>query len=126
MFDASLEDLRRAQRVKGYLEVRRARETTTMRDVLRVLKSFAGSSVAVRVDGPPRYDSQRVIVEGDPRAFRMLAEVLSAMAETVESDPAIRQTGWRLVFSPDDLDQLRMDNGYQLVLDCDPGRGDAP
>jgi hypothetical protein len=91
-----------------------------MRDVLQVLKSFAGTSATVRVDGPPRYDSQRVIVEGNPSAFRMLAEVLSAMAETVESDPAIQKTGWRLILSPDALDQLQMEKGHHLVLDCDP------
>jgi hypothetical protein len=95
-------------------------------DVSDVLNSFADSSLTIRVDGPPRYDSRRVIVGGDAGAFRMLAETLLAMAETVEADPAIRQSGWRLVLSPEDVPQLHMDNGDLLVLDCDPDYQGTP
>jgi hypothetical protein len=48
------------------------------------------------------------------------------MAETVEADPAIRQSGWRLVLSPEDVPQLHMDNGDLLVLDCDPDYQGTP
>ncbi len=99
-----------------------------MRDVLQIINGLANGSLTIRSDGPPNYvgkDSQRVVVEGNSSAFRMLAQTLLAMAEAVEADPAIRQYGWHLVLSPEDVPQLHMDAGFLLVLNCEPDEQDA-
>ncbi len=99
-----------------------------MRDVLHIINSFASGSLTIRSDGPPNYagkDNQRVIIEGNPGAFRMLAETLLAMAEAVEGDPAIQPYGWHLVLSPEAVPQLHMDAGHLLVLNCEPENQDA-
>lgn len=94
-----------------------------MRDVLQILGTSDNSSLTICADGPPRYvgdGNQRIIIEGNAGAFRMLAQTLLAMAETVETDPAIRQHGWHLVLSPEDVPQLHMGKGYRLALNCEP------
>lgn len=100
----------------------------SMRDVRQIINGFADCSLAIRSDGPPSYigkDAQRIIVEGNSRGFRMLAETLLAMADAVENDPAVREHGWHLVLSPGDVPQLYMDAGSLLVLNCEPNAQDA-
>jgi hypothetical protein len=78
------------------------------------------ANLSIHADGPPNYDSGRVIVRGDVNGFRLLAQVLSAMADQVSTDNhAASVHGWHLAISPRDVPQLEMDNAI-LVLDCDP------
>lgn len=74
----------------------------------------------LRSAGPPTFSEPRISIEGTPQLFRMLAELLRAMADSVESAPEIRACGWRLVLGPDEAPVLRMESGCLLTLDCEP------
>jgi hypothetical protein len=91
-----------------------------MADFADVFSQFAKATVSVKVGSPPNYDRGRVIIEGNPDGFRLLASVLNAMADAVGAagHPASQQ-GWHLGLSPDDLRWLKMDDST-LVLDCTP------
>lgn len=93
-----------------------------MPDLRPILEASSGALLTIRTDGPPRYvgdHDRRILIEGNAAGFQMLATTLLAMAEAVESDSAIRPFGWHLVLNPEDLSPLMMDEGYQLVLNCE-------
>ena len=93
-----------------------------MGDVADVFRNYPDAALTLRADGPPSFDGGRIILAGDPGSFRMLAAVLTAMAEAVEDPghPASRH-GWSLVLAPADVPQLRMGDAM-LSLECVPGR----
>ncbi|WP_169977897.1 hypothetical protein [Tautonia rosea] len=91
-----------------------------MNDVLRIITQASGSPLALRSGGPPTFPGPRISIEGTPRSFRMLADLLRAMADTVESEPGVRECGWRLVLGPGEAPALRMEPGCLLALDCEP------
>jgi hypothetical protein len=88
--------------------------------VLQILTQAHVGSLALRSEGPPTFTEPRISIEGTPRSFRMLADLLNAMAETVESAPQVRECGWRVVLGPDEAPALRLEPGCLLTLDCEP------
>lgn len=90
-----------------------------MSDISGIISQFDNANLSVIVDGPPNYDSGRVIIRGDADGFRFLARILDSMADNVSDARHPASTnGWQLVLSPRDFPQLEMDNS-NLVLDCD-------
>jgi hypothetical protein len=91
-----------------------------MSDIRDIIAQFHNANLSIHVDGPPNYDSGRVIIRGDSHGFQFLARVLGAMADTVsDANHPASTNGWQLVLSPRDVPQLEMDNS-NLALDCDP------
>lgn len=91
-----------------------------------VLAKHVDASLTIRVDGPPHFKGNRVIIEGSTSAFRMLADMLLTMADAVDNPERNEHIGWGLVFDPNDVPQLKMDDDYMLTLDCEPeSRGPA-
>jgi hypothetical protein len=88
-------------------------------DVTSLLQRFNDASLHVSIDGPPHYDSSRVIVTGNPAGFQLLAAFLLEMAGAVASPghPASLR-GWHLALDSRDIPQLEMDNSI-LVLNCE-------
>jgi hypothetical protein len=93
-----------------------------MVDISQILGQHPVATLRIETDGPPNFDSARVIISGDPAGFRMLAAILNAMADAVSTaaHPASRN-GWQLGLSPGDVRQLKMAHGI-LSLDCEPSR----
>jgi hypothetical protein len=92
-------------------------------DIPAVFSRYGSAHITVEVAGPPDYDCGRVIVRGDVDGFRMLAELLTGMANAVsESSHPASQHGWQLALAPHDVPQLAMDNAM-FVLDCEPSDG---
>ena len=94
-----------------------------MSSISDVFDRYPNAALGIEADGPPHYESGRIIISGTAESFRMLAAVLTTMAEAVEDHdhPASRH-GWSLVLRPCDVPQLRMPDA-SLSLHCDP---DAP
>ena len=59
------------------------------------------------------------IIEGTPAGFRMLAEFLVSMADSVESGKA-QGNGWHLSLSPDDIPAVCTHEVDSLSLGCRP------
>jgi hypothetical protein len=90
-----------------------------MSDIRDIVGQFSEANLSVKVDGPPHFDSGRVIVRGDANGFRFLARILESMAESVlNAKRPASMSGWQIVLSPRDVPQLEMDDS-RLVLDCD-------
>ena len=66
-------------------------------------------------------ENTSAIIEGTPDGFRMLAQFLLTMADSVESGNA-QDNGWHLSLSPDDVPALRTHNVISLSLGCTPAR----
>jgi hypothetical protein len=95
-------------------------------DIRDIVGQSLGANLSVKIDGPPNFDSGRVIVRGDAAGFRFLARVMDSMAEAVsKADHSASKNSWQIVLSPSDLSQLEMDNS-KLVLDCDPQHRVSP
>lgn len=63
-------------------------------------------------------DGPRVRLSGDPRTFRNLAAIISAMAEKVDSqDLPVGASGWFLMFGGD-MPQFQFQGATFLSLDC--------
>jgi hypothetical protein len=91
-----------------------------MTEIRDIVDTFKDANLSIVVDGPPNYDSGRVIIRGDADGFRFLARTLETMANTVsDAKHPASNNGWQLVVSPRDVRQLETDN-TNLVLDCDP------
>ncbi|MEW4568600.1 hypothetical protein AB1L88_12115 [Tautonia sp. JC769] len=88
--------------------------------VLQILTQAPEGSLAIRPDGPPSFAEDRISIEGTPRSFRMLADLLIAMADAVETAPQASGRGWRLVLGPDEAPALRLEPGCLLAIDCEP------
>lgn len=91
-------------------------------NIPEVFKKYGEISLEIRADGPPTYTENRVVIEGSSRAFRMLAEVLISMANTVDTHESASQHGWGLVLSGADIPQLKLGDAL-LTLYCDPAWG---
>lgn len=77
--------------------------------------------VRIEVDPNEGGDGTRVCFYGDPHSFRMLAEIFTSMAETVDNpEHPAAQTGWHLAFNPEYLPQLEIKNASFLTLNCSP------
>ncbi len=88
--------------------------------MLDTIAKFPEAAISMETDGPPAYDSGRVILRGDPDGFRWLAGVLLKMADDVDdpSNPAHR--GWHLVLGDETTAQLRLAEDLRLSLNCHP------
>src|SRR6185369_1852136 len=97
-----------------------------MSDIQNIISQFHNANLSIQVDGPPNYDSGRVIVRGDTNGFRFLARILDSMADNVcDAGHPASSNGWQLVLSPRDVPQLETDRS-NLVLDCDPQHRVSP
>lgn len=76
------------------------------RIMLDTIARFPDAAIKIETDGPPAYDSRRVIVTGDPDGFRWLAHVLLKMADDVDDKSKPARIGWHLVFGDDTATQL--------------------
>lgn len=98
------------------------KDFVVMPEIRPILEASSDASLTIRADGPPSYvgdRDRRILIEGNAKGFQVLARTLLAMAEAVESDSTIRPFGWHLVLNPEDVPPLMMDEGYQLVLNCE-------
>lgn len=89
----------------------------------QMLERFPGAFLSIRKDGPPTYQGEfpyRIIIDGNPDAFRLLAQLLNMMADKVERNLARDHLGWNFVAGTETIPQLHMDEGYLLSLVCDP------
>ena len=59
------------------------------------------------------------IIEGTPEGFRMLAIIMTEMADQVESGET-HENGWGLSLSPEDIPALRTHEVKLLSLSCQP------
>ena len=89
----------------------------------QILEQFSNASLSIRKDGPPTYRGEnphRIIIQGNPDGFRMLGQLLSMMADRVESKSNTEGLGWHFVLGTDSMPQLHMDDEHLLALTCDP------
>ena len=89
----------------------------------QILEQFPDACLSIRKDGPPTYRGEnplRIIIEGNPEAFRLLASLLNMMAEKVEGRLAKESLGWTFLVGTETIPQLHLDEGYLLSLSCDP------
>ncbi|MDB5386459.1 MAG: hypothetical protein JWM11_2105 [Planctomycetaceae bacterium] len=92
-------------------------------DFEAIIESFPDALLSIRSDGPPTYRGEnphRIIVAGNPNAFRMFAQLLNMMADTVEQRSDDSGLGWNFVVGTETIPQLQMDEGHLLSLVCDP------
>jgi hypothetical protein len=75
----------------------------------------------VEVDDNIGGDGRRVGLFGDARSFRMLAAILTEMAETVDNPrhPS-HSVGWHIAFNPNEIKQINLINASILTLNCEP------
>lgn len=88
-----------------------------------ILEQFPNALLSIRKDGPPTFQGEnphRIVVNGNPDAFRMLGQILNMMAEKVESKSNTEGTGWYFLVGTETIPQLYMDEGHLLALVCDP------
>ena len=88
----------------------------------KILEDYPQAILTVRKDGPPTFqgeDPHRMIISGNPEAFRLLASVLHMMADRVEQMRESDVSGWYFLVGSDTIPQLRLDPGHLLALDCD-------
>lgn len=91
--------------------------------IAQVIEKFPDASLSIRKDGPPAYRGEnphRIIIEGNPNAFRMLGQLFNLMADSVENSPKMRGLGWSFVVGTEEIPQLHMDDGHLLSLACEP------
>ena len=102
-------------------EVTRLHENASMKTVLEVLRDCPNAAMRIDVVQQPEPLEHRVVIEGDIAGFRMLAEVLHAMAEFVKKGEE-RKHGWQLVLDSESVPQLAMPENYRLRLECIPNQ----
>lgn len=88
-----------------------------------LVEKFPGAALSIRKDGPPTYrgeDPYRIIIEGNPNAFRLLGQLLNAMADAVETNTNMKADGWHFIVGTEEIPQLHMDEGHLLSLACEP------
>ena len=88
--------------------------------MLDTIARFPDAAISIETDGPPAYDSGRVIVRGNPDGFRWLAGVLLKMANDVDEPSSPAHIGWHLVFGDDTAAQLTLAENLRLSLNCHP------
>ena len=100
---------------------RASRWASNMRTIQEILEQEE-SPVMIEVDPNASGDGKtRVRFCGDSRSFRMVAEIFTVMADTVDNPghPA-SDAGWHLMFNSEDLRQFQMKNATFLSLNCSP------
>src|SRR5687767_11903880 len=90
-----------------------------MAEITEIIGRYSDAIIAIDVAGPPDYDCGRIIINGDPAGFRLVAEILSTMADTVDSPEHPARVGWSLGINSDGMPQLRIEDAI-LRLDCFP------
>lgn len=88
-----------------------------------IINNFPDAFLSIHADGPPNYRGEnphRIIVTGNPDAFRMFADLLNMMADTVEQKSNEPGLGWNLLVGTETIPQLQLDEGHLLSLVCDP------
>ena len=89
----------------------------------QILEQFPNAALSIRKEGPPTYRGEnphRIIIEGNPAAFRMLGQLLNMMADRVESKSNTEGLGWQILVDTESLPQLHLDKEHLLALTCDP------
>ncbi len=92
-------------------------------DFETIINSFPDAFLSIHSDGPPTYRGEnphRIIVTGTPDAFRMFAQILNMMADTVTQKTNKQGLGWNLLVGTETIPQLQLAPGHLLSLACDP------
>ena len=89
---------------------------------VQIVEGFPHAALSIRKDGPPTYRGEnphRIIIDGNPDAFRMLGLILNMMADAVETNSKMKD-GRYFVVDDEIVPQLSMDEGHMLAFSCEP------
>lgn len=73
----------------------------------------------MEIGGPPAFVGQRIILTGNPDGFRLLAGMLTIMADRVEDPSRPERLGWHFMMNSEVVSQLQLAPDCFLSLNCD-------
>jgi hypothetical protein len=87
--------------------------------VQEVFENHPDASLSLEIAGPPDFVGRRIILTGSPDGFRLLASMLTTMADRVEDPSRPERVGWHFMVNSEVVPQLQLAPDCFLSLNCE-------
>lgn len=84
-----------------------------------VFEGYSDASLSMEIAGPPDFVGRRIIVTGNPDGYRLLASMLTTMADRVDDPSRPERVGWHFMVNSEVAPQLQLAPDCFLSLNCE-------